>query len=92
MSYVTPQLLSEASISRAPSFKHRFLERYGVTRKVGITRYSFAAAAHLVVGTDRIATIHCRLAQQLRKMLPITLMDPPISITELAQDLQWHKY
>jgi LysR family nod box-dependent transcriptional activator len=76
----------------APAFERWFLERYGVSRKVGITTYSFAAAAQLVVGTDRIATVHQRLAQQLQQMLPIALLDPPVPISEMNLAIQWHKY
>ena len=76
----------------APAFERWFLERYGISRKVGITTYSFAAAAHLVVGTDRIATIHRRLAVQLKKMLPIVLLDPPVPFSNMHQAIQWHKY
>ena len=76
----------------APTFEKRFLERHGLTRKVGVATFSFVAAAHLVVGTDRIATIHSRLAQRLQAMIPIVALEPPVPFGEMGQAIQWHKY
>jgi DNA-binding transcriptional LysR family regulator len=74
------------------SFETWFMQRYGVTRRVDVHTYSFIAAVQLVPGTDRIATVHHRLALQLQRMLPITLLDPPFPMTEMQQSMQWHKY
>lgn len=74
------------------SFESWFVQRYGVTRRVDVHTYSFIAAAQLVLGTDRIATVHRRLALQLQRMLPIALLDPPFPMPEMQQSMQWHKY
>lgn len=74
------------------SFETWFVQRYGVTRRVDVRTYSFIAAAQLVLGTDRIATVHHRLALQLQRMLPITLMEPPFPMAQMQQSIQWHKY
>jgi DNA-binding transcriptional LysR family regulator len=78
--------------TQAPAFERWFLERFGVSRRVGITTYSFIAAAHLVVGSDRIATIHRRLALQLQTMLPIVIFDPPVPFGAMNLAVQWHKH
>lgn len=78
--------------TQAPTFERWFLERFGVSRKVGITTYSFVAAVHLVIGTDRIATIHRRLALQLQTMLPITILDSPVPFDAMNLAIQWHKH
>lgn len=45
----------------------------------------------LVVGTQRIATVHKRLATKAAAYLPIRILPPPIDIPPLSQMLQWHK-
>lgn len=74
------------------SFEAWFVKRYGVTRRVAVTSYSFAALPALVVGTDLIATVHRRLARVLQGSLPIEVREPPLPIVAMEQGLQWHKY
>lgn len=74
------------------SFETWFVQRYGVTRRVDGHTCSFVAAAQLVVGTERIANVHHRLALLLHCMLPITLLEPPFPMPEMQQSMQWHKY
>ena len=61
-------------------------------KRVEVTTTSFAAAAHLVVGTDRLATMHARLARLYARCLPIVLIEPPMTIEPMQQMVQWHKY
>jgi DNA-binding transcriptional LysR family regulator len=74
------------------SFEAWFVKRYGVTRRVAVTSYSFAALPALVVGTELIATVHRRLARVLQGAFPIVLHEPPLPISAMEQGLQWHKY
>ncbi|HEU0201717.1 MAG TPA: LysR family transcriptional regulator [Burkholderiaceae bacterium] len=75
-----------------PSFEAWFTQRYGLSRRVEVTTYSFAAVPYLVVGTDRIATVHARLARQAEKLLPLKVLPPPIPMPRMEQAMQWHKY
>jgi len=74
------------------SFESWFMQRYGVNRRVDVHTYSFVAAVQLVLGTERIATVHRRLALQMQRMLPIALLEPPFPLPEMQQSMQWHKY
>lgn len=74
------------------SFESWFIERYGLSRRIGVTSYTFGSVAHLVVGTERIATLHGRLARDMARMLPIVLLPAPMPIPDLHQMVQWHKY
>ena len=78
--------------SAAPSFEGAAMQRQGMTRRVEVSTFSFAGALPLVVGTDRIATVHRRLAKFGQRFLPITLLDPPMALPPMQQALQWHKY
>jgi DNA-binding transcriptional LysR family regulator len=74
------------------SFEAWFAQKYGMSRRVGVTTYTFSSAAQLVVGTDRVATVHRRLASLMRRAYPIELVPPPMPIPEMTQAIQWHKY
>lgn len=74
------------------SFESDFLESRGVTRKVGVISYSFAALPRLVIGTDRIATVHNLLARQAAQHLPIKILDMPLEVKQISQTVQWHGY
>jgi LysR family nod box-dependent transcriptional activator len=74
------------------SFKAWFLERHGVSRRVAITTYSFAAMPGLVVGTNYVATVHARLAKRLAASWPIDIRPTPVPIAAMEQAVQWHKY
>lgn len=66
--------------------------RYPGVRRIEVTTYSFAAVPYLVVGTDRIATLHARLAWLARKSLPLRLLPVPMPMPAMKQTMQWHKY
>ncbi|MDN4592055.1 nodulation protein NfeD [Xenophilus aerolatus] len=74
------------------SFEGWVVARYGLERRDEVTTYSFASAPGLKVGTDRIATVHSRLARTAAKNLPVTLHKPPLVFPEMQQCMQWHKY
>ncbi|VVE62543.1 Nodulation protein D 2 [Pandoraea anapnoica] len=69
-----------------------FGERIGVQRKVEVTTFGFAAPAQLVVGTQRVATMHRRLADHARRSLPIVICDLPITTPKMQQAMQWHSH
>ena len=69
-----------------------FMQRLGVVRRVEASTYSFVSPAYLLPGTDRIATMHRRLAQEASRSLPIVLRDVPIAVPTMEQSIQWHKH
>lgn len=75
-----------------PSFEDWFTQRFGISRRIEVTAFSFTAIPHLVIGTDLVATVHRRLALQSAKSLPLTLHAPPMPMPKMEQALQWHKY
>lgn len=74
------------------AFDSWYLDRCGIKRRVEVSAPTMAALPRMVVGTDRIATVHKRLAHQAANNLPIKLWQPPIEIPTLVQTLQWHKH
>lgn len=77
---------------RADAFEGWFLKRYGVTRHVAVQTYSFITLPALVVGTDRVATVHERIARRLVGAWPLEIQPTPMSIDPMEQAMQWHKF
>jgi len=77
---------------RADAFEGWFLKRYGVTRRVSVSTYSFITLPALLVGTDRVATVHTRVARRLVGAWPLEVRPTPIKIDPMEQAMQWHKF
>jgi DNA-binding transcriptional LysR family regulator len=77
---------------RADAFEGWFLKRYGITRRVSVRTYSFITLPGLVVGTDRIATVHERVARRLAGAWPLEIRPTPMAIDGMEQAMQWHKF
>lgn len=73
-------------------FEEQFLKSQGIVRRVEVTTTSFTAPPHLVVGTERTATVHGLLARAAARHLPLVCVEPPVAIPTLQQSVQWHKY
>lgn len=76
----------------ATSFETGFLEAKGIERRVDVTCYSFASLPYLVVGTNRLATIHGLLADNAERMLPVTRHPLPFDAPLFDQRIQWHEH
>ncbi len=76
----------------APSFESAAIQRLGVTRRVEVSTFSFVGVLSLVVGTQRIATVHRRLARYAQRFLPVTVLELPVHLPRMAQAMQWHTY
>lgn len=77
---------------RADAFEGWFLKRYGITRRVTVLTYSFITLPALLVGTDRVATVHERVAQRLAGVWPLEVLPTPLAIDSMEQAMQWHKF
>jgi DNA-binding transcriptional LysR family regulator len=75
---------------RVPAFDSWFLERFGVVRRIAVRTQSLTNLCELVVGTERIATVHRRLAEFETRALPLRLCEPPLNIPKLVECAQWH--
>jgi DNA-binding transcriptional LysR family regulator len=77
---------------RADAFEGWFLKRYGITRRVSVLTYSFITLPALLVGTDRVATVHERVARRLVGAWPLEIRPTPIPFDPMEQAMQWHKF
>jgi DNA-binding transcriptional LysR family regulator len=75
-----------------PSFETWFMQRYGVSRRVEVTTYNFSATPLLVVNTERVATVHKRLATLAARSAPLAMLEPPVPMPAMEQAMQWPRY
>jgi len=76
---------------RIPAFDSWLMKQFGVIRRNEVTVSSLTAAAEMVVGTQRIATVHRRLAQRAARHLPLTIWPAPLQIPPLVEYAQWNR-
>jgi LysR family transcriptional regulator, nod-box dependent transcriptional activator len=76
--------------SRLPAFEDWFVRRQKQTRRVEVVAPSFLSLSGLVVGTQRIATMHRRLAEQMVRSLPLVMREMPFPIPPIRESIQWN--
>ena len=75
-----------------PSFEEWFFPRAGRQRKIACTVDFFCLLPQVLQGTDRIATVHKMLAQDLAKHYPVALIDFPFQIARLNESMVWPSF
>jgi LysR family transcriptional regulator, nod-box dependent transcriptional activator len=73
----------------SPSIEQLYLQQAGFNRRVEIIAPSFALLPLLVLGTNRIATMHTRQAKKVAQVLPLRLLPLPIALPRMTETLQW---
>ena len=76
----------------APSFETSTIRRLGIERRTEVSTFSFAGIPPLIVGTDRLATVHAQIAGQASLNLPLAVHEPPFEIPAMQQAMQWHRH
>ncbi|PHQ62955.1 MAG: transcriptional regulator [Sphingobium sp.] len=76
--------------ARVSAFEDWFVRRQKRQRRVEIVTHSFLSLAGLVIGSNRIATMHRRLATRMAAYLPLTLREVPMDIPPIREAIQWH--
>jgi DNA-binding transcriptional LysR family regulator len=74
------------------SFDSIMFEKIGVARNAEVTTFNFASLPHLIVGADRLATVHGHLARKFAAAAPITLHPLPFETDPFRQNIQWHQH
>jgi len=76
-------------------FEQWFAERaegnQAAERRIDIIANTFGVVPHLIVGTQRVATMHTRHARLYEQMLPLRALDPPAGFPIMREFVQWHK-
>lgn len=72
--------------------EEKFLEAAGISRNISLTCFSFSALPHLVIGTNRIATVHSTLAESSRAAGDLVTFPLPFELPPFRQMMQWHAF
>ena len=76
--------------SRIPAFEDAFMRRHKQGRRVEVVAPTFLSVPSLLIGSNRIATLHRRLAKRLSKSLPLVFHELPFDVPPIREVLQWH--
>jgi DNA-binding transcriptional LysR family regulator len=68
-----------------------FLIQTGIHRRVELVVMSFNMLPQMVVNTERIATVHSRLARLYAQWLPLRILPTPIAIPRLVEVMCWNR-
>jgi len=82
----------QAGRTGSPIFDAWFDKEHGNVRRVEVAVHNFQLLPQLLIGTERVATLHTRLARQYVGRLPIRLVNLPFEVPNIKILLQWHRY
>ncbi len=77
---------------RAPTVDDWFLRSFDFERKMEVTTNTFNSVPPYLIGTQRIATMHRRLAERWARYLPLRILPTPWAAPQMTISLQWNKY
>ena len=81
-------VMAQFGRTRKPSFEEWLLLKYGVKRRIEVAVHSFAMISSVLLGTDRIATMHARLARHFAKTMPLKIVELPVPIPPFSEAIQ----
>lgn len=74
------------------SFAQRVCHEAGLTIRIEVSTFSFAALPVLVRGTDRVALVQRSLAERMIRLGGLDIVDAPFAFPRLEQSVQWHSF
>jgi LysR family nod box-dependent transcriptional activator len=87
-----PHVVAQFPYGRLNTHDEQHLQRIGMKRNVVVTTPTFTLVPLFVIGTDRIATVHSRLAFQCAQYLPLKILPSPVKFPRLREVLQWQSH
>lgn len=76
--------------AQMPAFEEWFTRRQKQQRRIEVVAPSFLSLPGLVLDTNRIVTMHRRLAQQVVQNFPLVMRELPFAIPPIREVVQWH--
>lgn len=76
--------------ARVPTFEDGFMRRMKQPRRVEVVAPSFLSVSGLVIGTNRISTVHRRMGVRMARHAPLVLRELPFAIPPIREAVQWH--
>jgi LysR family transcriptional regulator, nod-box dependent transcriptional activator len=75
--------------TRKPSIEEWLLLQHGLKRRIEVAVQSFDLIPHMVLGSNRIATMHARLAAYFAQQLPLRIVKLPMQLPSFTEAVQW---
>ncbi|CCD87750.1 Nodulation protein D1, lysR family transcriptional regulator [Bradyrhizobium sp. ORS 285] len=75
--------------SNKPAIDEGLLMECGQKRRIDIVASSFSIIPPLLLGTDRIATMHSRLAMHFASFMSLRIVELPLPLPEFTEAVQW---
>lgn len=76
--------------ARVPAFEDWFVRRQKQQRRVEVVAPTFLSLPGLIVGTNRIATLHRRMAEIVVRTMPLVIREVPFAIPPIRESVQWN--
>ena len=77
---------------RQPSLEEWFLKSSALQRRIEVTTNNFNTLPLLVLGTQRVATMHTRLARLFARTLPLRIVPLPVDFPTMVWSMQWPRH
>jgi LysR family nod box-dependent transcriptional activator len=75
---------------RVPAFEDWFVRRQKQQRRIEVIAPTFLSLPGLIVGTNRIATMHRRMAEIVVRSMPLVMREIPFAIPPIRESVQWN--
>lgn len=75
-----------------PQFESWFATEHGMPPRIEVEVNNFGLLVPLVLGTQRVATLHTRMARQVERLYPVRLVALDFEAPRMVETLQWHRY
>lgn len=77
---------------RLPGQLELFLKSADISRHIEVSVGNFNTLPQMVIGTNRVATMHTRLARMFAHYYPLRLLAPPMDLPAIVMKVQWHRF
>lgn len=92
MSHVTVQFGQGQPTILEQWFREQADKGQSIERRIDVIAPNFGVLPHLVVGTQRVATMHSRHARLYQQLLPLRVVEPPPGFPTMREMVQWHRH
>lgn len=75
-----------------PLIEENYFEKTYQKRKIEVFAPNLGSMAHFLIGTNRVATVHTRLARLYASYLPLRVIPHPAEMPTIIESMQWHSY
>ncbi|SMC37033.1 LysR family transcriptional regulator [Novosphingobium sp. B1] len=76
--------------ARVSAFEDWFVRRQKQQRRVDVVAPTFLSLPGLIAGTNRIATMHRRMAELVVRTMPLVMREVPFAIPPIRESVQWN--